>query len=321
LLAGCLRGNPVTPTAADAGPVDSGSFDAGSFDAGPVDAGPAGPVSLTVAEWNLDFFGRADAGPTDDDLQATHVAAVMAQVNPDVWALEEVCDEGHFADVVQSVSASTGRPMVALLANDPNLGNPYADYGGTWGQKTAVLFDSSVLAVVDAQLVYRRAWGANFSSRDPLEVHFKVRATGAELWILVVHLKALAELDAYDVRVQASQDLQGYVNQVHANDRVMVIGDWNDDLDGSILAGKPSPFENFLDDPAYQFATLPFANAQESTTADHTGHPIDHHLITAPLFQALVPGSAEIIKPNIAGYADNTSDHYPTVVRYLLSGD
>jgi hypothetical protein len=131
-------------------------------------------ASLRVAEWNIEFFGKADAGPTDDALQTANVGAVVGPIAPDVMAFEEVCDTADFAAVVSGLHAQFGLDYTAIVANDPSLANAYANYGGTWGQKTALLFQSSVATRVSAQLVFRSdidpSWGSTFSSRTPLEV-------------------------------------------------------------------------------------------------------------------------------------------------------
>ena len=225
--------------------------------------------------------------------------------------------------VLAEVAQTWGEEVGAVLANDPSLGNAYANYGGSWGQKTALVYKKRRATVLDAQLVYRTdldpSWGSTFASRDPLEVHLRVDAPGGarEVWVLVVHLKALGDAASLAQRAQASDDLTRYLDQAHGADAVMVVGDWNDDLDSSIRSGAASPFANVLADPDhYRFATQPLSDAHTSTTADHTGHPIDHHLLSAPLFGNLQPDTLQLVQPTVASYATTTSDHYPVLVGY-----
>jgi endonuclease/exonuclease/phosphatase family metal-dependent hydrolase len=271
----------------------------------------------------MEFFGRADAGPTNDALQTTNATSVIAQLAPDLIGLEEVCDTTDFTAVINGLASQHGLTYDAVLANDPTLGNAYSGYGGSWGQKTALLFKPSVATRVSAQLVYRTdldgSWASTFASRDPLEVELRLNASGAIVYVIVVHLKAEDDTASYQQRVQASTDLKAYLDAVHPHDAVMVIGDWNDDLDSSITSGEPSPFTNFLDAPAgYLFATKPLSDTHTTTTDDHAGHPIDHHLITQPLFGKLIAGSATVLHPAVSAYSSTTSDHYPTLVRYAL---
>src|SRR6185312_1089032 len=144
--------------------------------------------------------------------------------------------------------------------------------------------------------------------RDPLELQLQL-ASGGTLYVIAVHLKSEVDPASYQERVQESVDLKAYLDSAHANDAVMVIGDWNDDLDSSITTGEPSPFMNFVDAGAsYRFATQPLAASHQTTLVNYTGHPIDHHMINAALFGNLIPNSAAIILPSIQNYGRTTSD-------------
>jgi hypothetical protein len=100
---------------------------------------------------------------------------------------------------------------------------------------------------------------------------------------------------------------------------VLVLGDWNDDLDTSIASGNPTPFQNFLDDPAdYTFLTKPFTDSNKGTTYSFT-NAIDHQLASNELLADYAAGSASIVKPDITGYQYNTSDHYPVSSRFELT--
>ncbi|MBS2028067.1 MAG: endonuclease/exonuclease/phosphatase family protein [Deltaproteobacteria bacterium] len=320
---GCLpdKAAPTTTNASSSGGsgASSGSGSTGGSGGSSGSTSGAGGA-LRVAEWNIEFFAMPDAGPTDDALQATNVTAGIQQVAPDIMAFEEVCDEGVFAQVPANLESQTGATFQSIVANDPSLGNAYANYGGSWGQKTALIWRTDVATYVSGQLVYRTdldpSWGSTFATRDPLEIKLQL-ADGTILYVIVVHLKSGVDTASYNERVQESADLKTYLEQVHANDAVMVIGDWNDDLDSSITSGEPSPFSALVADTAdYVFTTMPFSTANESTLDTFQGHPIDHHLVNKQLFNFVINNSAQIIHPNIVNYGDTTSDHYPTLVQY-----
>jgi endonuclease/exonuclease/phosphatase family metal-dependent hydrolase len=327
---GCL---PSADAGADAGVLDAGGdagLDAGEdagvdagVDAGTRDAGGA----LTVNEWNLEFFGKADAGPTDDVAQEQNAAQVMGDADADLWALEEVCDEASFQQLLSDLKAQHPfEDYGYVLANDPNLGHAYSGYGGAWGQKTALLYRKSVASVLDAQLLYRTDldpnWSSTFASRDPLEVHLRLNLGNGtrDVYVIVVHLKASADPGSYAQRQQAAADLLAYLSEpARSSAPVIVVGDWNDDLDQSITSDgaggyEPSPFQNLVDDSVhFLFPTKSFSDDGVSTTAFFPT-PIDHHLITDELFGNLVPGSAAVINTYPLRYS--TSDHYPTSARY-----
>lgn len=328
-VAACVTGTDYTPPPC---PGCAPLLDAGS-DAG-VDAGvggpfDAGPGVLTVAEWNLEFFGKADAGPSDDALQTANVSAVMGPLNADLWALEEVCDEDHFHQVIENLRVQYGEDYGYVLANDPSIGNAYPGFAGSWGQKTAVLYKKSVATLLGAQLVYQSGWGGDFVGRDPLELHLRLDPQGGaaqEAYFIVIHLKALADDASYALRQRESVDLKGYLDSDRASDAVFVVGDWNDQLDRSITCNgsvcNASPFANFVEDPGhYRFVTDGFGPSEPTTV--HYASAIDHHLITDELMDRYVPGSAHVDRPDQPGhvpyipeYGRTTSDHFPTVTRY-----
>jgi endonuclease/exonuclease/phosphatase family protein len=61
-------------------------------------------VSITIATWNLEnlFLPGTDAGPPDQatyDAKLASLAAMIAQIAPDVLAVQEVGDDQAFADL------------------------------------------------------------------------------------------------------------------------------------------------------------------------------------------------------------------------------
>jgi hypothetical protein len=115
--------------------------------------------------------------------------------------------------------------------------------------------------------------------------------------------------------------LQQYLDTSLPTARVMVVGDWNDDLDRSIVKDPntgqylETPFKNFLDAPAaYSFTTLPLA-ATERSTVSYSSF-IDHQLTSNELAEDFVPNSAYVLKPALTNYGITTSDHYPVISRF-----
>jgi endonuclease/exonuclease/phosphatase family metal-dependent hydrolase len=348
LAAGCAgndygpSGQPPPPiipdsgwTPPDAGPgtPDAGRPDAGQPDAGPppfIDAGTRDAGVIVVGEWNIQFFGKSDAGPNDDALQAANVTTVMGYENADIWTLEEVCDDqvDYLDQVISTLRTQYGEDYDYVLANDPTIGHAYSGYGGNWGQKTAVLWKKSVATKVGAQLLYDTSidpsWGSNFATRDPLEVHLTLNTPSGpqDIYVIAVHLKSGASSSDYSERQTEAADLKAYLDQNRAGVPVFVSGDWNDDLDASIYQSSQTPFQNFLNDSAnYKF---PSADYDTQRTEISYTSAIDHHLISNELFGNYVAGSAHVGRPDqgtnsplISGYnTDNTSDHYPTFATY-----
>jgi endonuclease/exonuclease/phosphatase family metal-dependent hydrolase len=136
---------------------------------------------------------------------------------------------------------------------------------------------------------------------------------------VVAHFKAMANADGYARRARAASALKAWLADEHRYDWVLVVGDFNDDLDASTYRGRESPFSTFVDDPGYAFTTAALTEAHESTTV-HFSATIDHHLATASLARRFVHDSAAVIRPDtwLTDYGDTTSDHFPVLTRYDL---
>lgn len=138
--------------------------------------------------------------------------------------------------------------------------------------------------------------------------------------MVVLHAKAFDDTVSWTRRRDAGVALKAYLDATYPTQKVAVIGDWNDDVDVSITAGRASPYQPFVADSArYRFPTAALSAARVSST---TRFPdlIDHHLVTNELAAAYVAGSATVYRldEHIAGYAATTSDHYPVLTRYRV---
>ncbi len=297
-------------TVADAAPADGSRPDATPDGASPRDAGSID--TLVVGEWNLNWFGSGDYGPFDLDLQQQNVTTVLERNPAPLWALEEVVDARRLAAVAADIGG-----YQYVLAQDTSVDN-HRDFRGT--QMTGILYDPAVITLRSAKIVLGSDY-YNFAERPPLEVALDVRMTTGTvpLTILVLHMKAYDDASSYDRRASAAMELKTYLDTNHPGDRVLVAGDFNDDLDTSLRSGSPSPYASFVSDAAdYVFPTLLFTEMHFGTQVDSRGDPIDHQMVTDELAPTVVDGSPAVIRPSIGSYSDTTSDHYPIQVTYAL---
>ncbi|MEV6332395.1 lamin tail domain-containing protein [Streptomyces sp. NPDC051909] len=274
------------------------------------------PTQLDVGNWNLEWFGAPDFGPTDEALQQQNVRDVMAGTDMDVWGLSEVVSTSAFDTLVAGMPGYTG-----VVANDPTVTNGaqyYSDFGNT-EQKVALVWRSSLATLVSAKVILTDQ-NSNFAGRPPVEFTLRGTFDGVtrDLVFIVLHAKAGSTQDAWNLRNPASQALKSYLDTTYPTQNVFVIGDWNDDVDTSITSGKTSPYANFVNDAArYTFPTRALSLAGVPSTA---GYPdfIDHQLTTNEVQAKYVTGSATAFQPQayVPNYATTTSDHYPVLARY-----
>ena len=295
----------------------------GSGAAAPVVPPPAvsvpargGPATLDLGTWNLDWFGDPLHGPVDEGLQARNVRAVLAGLDCDLWGLEEVVDAAAFQGLVAGLPGYAG-----LLASDPSVAQGPAYYGPA-EQKVALVYKTSLATLEAAQLILvDHAY--DFAGRPPLEARFRVVLNGASgtLYVIVLHAKSGADTASWQRRASAAAALKAYLDAARAQDLVVVLGDFNDDLDTSIAAGQPSPYQAFVTDSAHWFTpTKVLSDTGQATFLPAPGFadPIDHQVVSAVWAARYLAGSAEAFKAEqyLGNYLQTTTDHRPVVTRW-----
>lgn len=277
-------------------------------------------TTLDVADWNIEWFGAPDFGPTNEPLQQANVRDVIAGADVDIWGLEEVVSKAAWDTLVARLPGYAG-----VLANDPSVLNGpqyYSDFSNT-EQKVALLYKSSVATVRSAQIILTQ-YDYDFAGRPPMEVKLTATVNGAteDLVVIVMHMKSGADATSRQRRENASVALKSYLDTTYPTQKVMVIGDWNDDVDTSILAGSPTPFANFVNDPArYTFPTKALSDAHIASTVSYPDF-IDHQLGTNEEMADYVSNSAHVLRADqyIANYGTTTTDHYPVISQWTIPG-
>jgi endonuclease/exonuclease/phosphatase family metal-dependent hydrolase len=232
---------------------------------------------------------------------------VVAGLDVDLFAVEEVASASQFEDLV------AGLPVDRLLANDPSVDGG-TSYYGAGEQKVGVIYRPDELDLVSARIILRSASWA-FAGRPPLEVEFR---RGEEtLFVIVLHAKAQGAFDDWQRRRDGALALADYLAGERADDDVLVIGDYNDDLDQSIRSSSPSPYAALAEDHFFATAALSAANIPTTTFGRL---PIDHALAGGALAAAYRDGSAVVFHADdyIEDYARTTSDHFPVLMRFDL---
>jgi endonuclease/exonuclease/phosphatase family metal-dependent hydrolase len=261
------------------------------------------PSSLALGSWNLQWFGSDSEGPSDDEGQLWGVRDVVDQSGIDVWGLCEVANAAQFQRLAASLPNYEGL-----------LGAPIED-----GQQgLAVLYRAgAVLPRASSLILADRSY--DFGGRPPLEVTFDLAPKAASrLVVIVLHAKAFADLGSWQRRQRASLALQAYLDATYPSQQVIVLGDFNDDVVGSITPERESPYDNFVADARrYSFATADLSREGLSSTL-HSPAMIDHHLVTNELAARYLDGSAELLDVEDYGSApaQAVSDHHPVVSHY-----
>lgn len=270
-------------------------------------------ATLDVGSWNIEWFGDAGNGPTNEMLQLSTVTSAISAMDLDILGFQEVVSSAQFTDLDARLGAYAG-----ILASDGIVAGGAASY--TAGeQKVALLYKPSVATLTGARIVLAGA-SNDFAGRPPLEATFRVTVNGTTrtLVVLVVHMKAFADAESWQRRVNAAAALKAYLDQPYPSEQVMVIGDFNDDVDTSISSGRASPYSAFVSDvDRWAFPTAALSLSRLPTTVGFAD-AVDHHLATNEVMATFVAASARAVRLDqyIVDYANVTSDHYPVVTAY-----
>ncbi len=304
-----------------------------------------GNGKLTVATYNLDFFATdvrdeqgAEFGPENDTLQALNVAAVLKAVGADVIALEEISNEVALDNLVASLSGYdlviSDRWSHSWEADDPHFPP----------QKIGLIFNTSVVHLVDHEVLFADLYdqiqkGASAlpnypggdptafwsSGRLPITARFDVTVNGItqRVRFIVVHSKSGSSPDDYSRRVYDIKYLFNYLTTTYTYDKIVLLGDFNDDVDQSIVPASISPYHPFVDDTSnYQVLTYDLSGSGVSTFPALNSF-IDHIIVSGEFAGAYVANSVDVIRPDhfVTNYIQTTSDHFPVVARFAIKQD
>ncbi len=257
-------------------------------------------TSVDLATWNLEWFGHPGRGPRDEDLQRARAQAILGDPDLDLWALQEVVF--GFDDLMAGLSG-----YASILSNDRSVEGHRSYYPGE--MKVAFVWRPEVLELLEAEVILREEEYA-FAGRPPLRGTFRVRATGEELTVITFHGKAQRAAEDWARRNRAANALEAYLAGLDPTRDVVVLGDFNDDLDESIRRSQPSPYAGLVS--RFTFATYRLAIDNVPTTL-RGRLPLDHVLVSGPLSARTDATDAAPwpVDQRFSDFGTTTSDHLP----------
>ncbi|GAA4503714.1 hypothetical protein GCM10023172_29040 [Hymenobacter ginsengisoli] len=294
--------------------------------------------TLEVVNWNMEWFGSADAtlGPTDKNLQYTNALTVLSALKADVYALEEVVDTVRLRTLTTQLSTASGFTYAYKIseygsyADDKND----ADYAGD--QKLAFLYRTDIVKNPSFQGLLRcsqaqacAAYTPWASGRFPYLMRADVTLDGItkKVNFIAIHAKANATATSandYARRKTGADLLKAELEKTYPDDNTLIVGDYNDVLNGTIATGVTpaiTSYSSFTQDANYLSITLPLAQAGLRSTASYPT-VIDNVIANKGMAPYYIAGTAAIrtdVTAAITNYANTTSDHYPVFSRYSFT--
>ena len=143
-----------------------------------------------------------------------------------------------------------------------------------------------------------------------------------------VHAKANTSpvLTAYSRRADGARALDSLLKAQYPSDNVVILGDFNDDLNTTITAGINPPVTSWsaftiTDSALYKFPTQPLSPAGQHSDVNFTS-VIDNVIVSDTMNRFYLPNSATVrsdVAALVTGYGTTTTDHYPVFTQYSFT--
>jgi len=265
-------------------------------------------TTLDIGTWNIEWFGDSLNGPSNEVTQLKNVTDVIQGMNLDVLGLCEISNAGYWSK---------------LQTNLPDYGAILTSYSQT--QKTGLLYRKSMFRLLYSKSILLAFEYEFASGRFPLEIALETQWGSKKdtMYVWVIHLKANTgstseKLMSYERRSKAAEELKNYLDP-KKRWKGVVLGDWNDDLDVSIVSGKNSPFLTWRNDTNYVFPSYRLSLAKQKSTASYS-EMIDHMCVTTSMKSNWLLNQSGVMVGDayVPSYRFNTSDHYPVWARFSM---
>ena len=262
--------------------------------------------SLDIATWNIEWF------PKNGEATVEYVAQILGQLNLDILAIQEVDDRDMFDQIFNGLTNYTGY------------------YESAWFAGLAYIYRTDLVQVNSIYEIYTTSPYWNAFPRSPMVMDMSFM--GENYFIINNHFKCCGDgnLDMNDNgdeekrRYDAVNLLKEYIDTYLPNEKVIVLGDLNDDIAES---PQNNVFQNVLNDTLnFVFVDYSIANGNSSDWS-YPSWPshLDHILITNELFDELENSDVLTIKIDeyLEGgwneYDSNISDHRPVAITFNLN--
>ena len=273
-------------------------------------------TALEVVTWNLRTFPYPTPADEGHDPQVTVDLVIEAVhgLDADIYALQEIRGGSRFESVVAGLDGWTG------------LRSPDDDYNLAYIYRNDGSLENLAISEIYTGSEYRAPF-----PRRPFVMTLPFR--GRPVAVINNHYKCcgdddIDEGDPWDEttrRRDASLLLEDYIDAHLADRWVIVVGDFNDELDDPV---DGNVFANFLAAPArWRFLDLDIA-LDSSALWSYPSWPshIDHVLVTDQLFGASEKQNAlievlpmhSVMDGGMYAYKRDLSDHLPVAVRLDL---
>jgi len=252
-------------------------------------------ATFEIVTWNVQNF------PRNNSETIINLARAIKSLDVDIVAMQEIESNTAFLTLIDSLKNYSGYRANSAYAN----------------LNVAYLYKPNSITVDSIYEIYQYEYSA--FPRRPLILRGKWN--NQPLTIINNHYKCCGDgIINYDDssdeeyrRLRASELLVNYIQEHFADDRVIVVGDLNDEVTDYATNNVFSPFINLPDE--FEIADMSIAEGSSVYWSYPTwpSH-IDHIIITDELFGAFAQSSSEVLTLMIDNYFENGWNEYALII-------
>jgi len=243
--------------------------------------------SLEVMTWNIENYPISETTMEE-------VKDIIISLDADVISLQEISSLAVFETLVSELEGWEGE---FALTGNINL---------------AFLYKTSEIELLES---LTEIYTDNSSAFPRAPAVIKIKHSLGDIHIIDIHLKCCGGAENVARRMEASRLLKEYIDTTLPNEKVIVAGDFNDEIFSQ--DGTEKTFDNLIiDSDNYLFADMDIAMGNSSgwSYPSWPSH-IDHLLITNEFFSQQITVETLDLKPCNLTYSSKVSDHRPVIMR------
>ncbi|MDB4292253.1 endonuclease [Maribacter sp.] len=298
--------------------------------------------TFDVVTWNIEWFGEeqnspAAGNPMSDAIQRDSVRTVLAALNADIIAVEEIVDVPLFEELIGSL------PGYAYVLS-PATSRPDATDG--LQQKVGFIYNTSTVSVIETRPLLESIHPLYNGGDDsalvgyPVEDRTRFYASGRLPFLMnaditiegitkrfdIVALHARANSgsspqERYDMRKFDVEVLKDSLDVQFADSNLILLGDFNDDVDVTVadIASTVSSYEAYVLDPENYTIVSDVLSAGGFRSFAFRENMIDHIAVSNEVAPTYINETVSVGYEFYDGdYTRTTSDHFPVSARFLL---
>jgi len=273
---------------------------------------------LETVTWNLKRYGQFYNRTSLGVQRTNNVLQIADSLKADLYALQEISSQRGLDSLTQYMQGYRGFVSEQI----------------SYDQKLAFVYNTQTIDSLSAGAITTNQDEYDWAGRLPLyfsfEYNYSASAEPVEIYAIAIHAKAntgnsTEREEAYNRRVNAAESLYTYLQNEHPDTHILLLGDFNDDVDISIYEdSSPSPYANFVEqENSFRAVTASISEEGKSSYIDgEYTDLIDHILISDELFSNYSVSSEEIYfeaDNYIENYTSTTSDHLPVWAKFEFS--